>query len=646
MKWQPWPLVSFGLVSACSILVGWLFPMGAWTEQFIMLIGYTSVAVCAGFFLYTVYLEGRPLKGSIDAFRTRGVVGPLVAVLAATLWLLSIEPFMFKVVNDEILIAANSQGMHLARAPGIAQSGNWSNGHYVLLESFLDKRPFLLPFLVSVVHDLTGYRLGNVFVVNALLTFAFLSVGFTICARVAGRPAGYFFLVLLAFFPVLAQGATGGNASVLNATLIVVSIYLAMRYWEQPEKRTLVPFVYAVLLLAQARYESAVYILPFGIVILMGWRKAGRAIVPLSVILAPLFLVINLIHQRYTLKFDNFYWQAGPTDGRSATFSFGYLPDNLQATWDFLFTLGHNLPNSIILTVIGLAGLILVLFALLKKDLPENTVFLAGLVLALFLINSAIVLFFNYGLFTYQSTSRLSMPMHVFLALFGVLAFHHRPRQLLQAAIVVFIVACVLQTLSYSGFDWRQKGLYILICIVGATGLTAGLLSKKNLSPHLMTLSLLVLSLAVMSPKLRSMDYLYDYVYNRKVHFYLDFVENHQGEDVLFLCRTPFLPTLLMQNSLAPLDFISRQKEVTKALLEGHYRKVYFLHGKSMEEDKEPPVKIDNLKILLPDLDIGLCEQRRIGPGSMVYVHELSLKESVRQAAITDESSVQPSEEF
>ena len=62
-----------------------------------------------------------------------------------------------------------------------------------------------------MVHDLTGYRPANAFVLNGVLTFGFLGMVFHLGRVLAGRMAGWLGVVLFAGLPLLGQNSTGGG---------------------------------------------------------------------------------------------------------------------------------------------------------------------------------------------------------------------------------------------------------------------------------------------------------------------------------------------------------------------------------------------------------------------------------------------------
>lgn len=52
-------------------------------------------------------------------------------------------------------------------------------------DNYIDKRPLLYPFLVSLAHDLTGYRVLNAFLVNVALHPLLLGLAWWLARRLA-----------------------------------------------------------------------------------------------------------------------------------------------------------------------------------------------------------------------------------------------------------------------------------------------------------------------------------------------------------------------------------------------------------------------------------------------------------------------------
>jgi hypothetical protein len=620
------PVVLFAITTIASLLLGLLYPLGAHTERTIISLGYFSLVLSTGIFLFSLRIF-LPKFPDIRVANLKQTISPVAAILLTGLWIISIEPYALKIVIDEVLISSASQMMHLSRTPTIPVSASWSSGVFTPMDAFLDKRPFLLPFLTSILHDISGYRIGNVFALNTALLFGFLAISFSWISKILSRTSAYLFLVLMAFMPVLAQGATSGNASILNISLLTACIFTGYNYWRNPNKENLTPLVYGIILLAQVRYESVVYILPFGLLILWGWKTSRKVILPAAVVICPLFLVLNVIHIRYTLSASNFYWQDGP-NGRDSTFSLSYFSENLQSAHDFLFSINSHYPNSPILTILGLTGLIVLLAMVLMKRLNTEQLVLLSLLSGLVIFNMVVVLFFNYGLFTTYATSRLSLPFQFFLGVIAVFAFRIAPKGLIAGSVLMFVVTCFIQTAGYEKFEWLAQGWFIGIVLCVILGAGYYFYHHINRIPRAFILGLLLLSLATMAPKMRAKPYYHRYNSAHDIAYFLDFISKNKNEDTLFVSIFQLLAILHNQSGLLPEDFILAAKANLDLLRTGHYQKIYILHRTFPDQRTASHILFDEYMKMLPEFRAELVEKHRTGPEIFVYVHELILKET------------------
>ena len=96
----------------------------------------------------------------------------------------------FKIVFDEHAISSTAMSMHYNARAFVPAASHIINDEVVASIGFVDKRPALFPFVVSVTHSLSGYRPENVFWLNSGLTFLLLGLIYTIAARTCGKPHG------------------------------------------------------------------------------------------------------------------------------------------------------------------------------------------------------------------------------------------------------------------------------------------------------------------------------------------------------------------------------------------------------------------------------------------------------------------------
>lgn len=344
----------------------------------------------------------------------------VATVVAGAGVLLSHEGFGFKIVMDELMLLGTSMSMHLDRMVLTPMRGNDIQGAFVILDGMVDKRPLFFPFLLSVVHDLTGYRPGNAFVLNSVLTVVLLALTWGLGRRLAGRSGGVLGVLLLAGLPLLGQNATGGGFELLNLVMIMATLLLGVRFAERRDGPALAAFVLSAVLLAQVRYESVVFLLPVAFVVLWVWLRDGRAEIPWPVVASPLLLVHTPLQQRiFDLRASA--WEMASKPGFTEPFSVAYIPDNLGHAIAFFFGRAADQPNSPVLSTLGCIALPFLLLLLARRLRTGEKATVAGAVAVLFVAGCALhfglMMGYFWGKFDDPVIRRLSLPTHLGLVI-------------------------------------------------------------------------------------------------------------------------------------------------------------------------------------------------------------------------------------
>jgi len=189
--------------------------------------GYWVVLLAFTLFAWCFF---RSLRDTGPELRTmRGWWRAGLLVLGATVLLHLHERHEFKVVADEVVLGSTAMQMHFERQAAVIVRGYDYAGNFTPLNVYVDKRPLVFPFLLSLVHDLTGYRVANVFVLNGLLSLALTALFYLLGCRLGGPPAGAAAVLLLCSVPLVAQNATGGGFELLNMVMIVLTLWLGQR---------------------------------------------------------------------------------------------------------------------------------------------------------------------------------------------------------------------------------------------------------------------------------------------------------------------------------------------------------------------------------------------------------------------------------
>jgi len=409
-------LALFGLAAVAAVYFGFLGLDVETSGMLVKRFGYHVMLLTFALWVLMLWrLWNRRAPGAGVAPREMLSAGLIIGLFSAMA--ISAEPFRSKVLYDEFVLQSTAFNMHFFRDTATMVRGYDILGAFLSLDNYLDKRPNFYPFLISLVHDLTGYRPLNAYWLNAGLYPVTLGVAYYLGRRLAGRWGAYLAVLLLGSLPLLGQNATGSGMELLNFCMILVVAALGGAYLRQPDETRLSALVLGTVLLAQSRYESAIYVLPAALIILVGWWKSGRAIMSWSAVVAPL-LFIPFALQNKVLSNTRWMWEL--KENQDSRFSTEYLSKNLTGAKEFLFNTSQSFGNSLILTLLGLLALVWLVWHLLRWRPPLREI--AGERLALLLLglgavaNTVLVMFYYWSSFNDPMASRFSLPLYLVFA--------------------------------------------------------------------------------------------------------------------------------------------------------------------------------------------------------------------------------------
>jgi hypothetical protein len=413
-------LVLFAISAILALLSGFAGIEPSIAARLIIRYGYYYIL---GVFAAWVYFAWRVAASEQTrvhgAWRSHLGVGAML--VGATAFAVSTDSFAHKVLFDEYVLQGTAWHMHLTKELGTPIRAYDFAGTWLVIDTFLDKRPYFFSFLISILHDFTGFRIANVYALNVALALVTLTATWWLVRAITGRLMPAFLAVaLLATLPLFGQNATGASMELLNVAMIAVVMVTATLYLRQPSPDTLSLLVLGCVLLAQTRYESVLFVFPVTAVIVLGWLREGRIFLSWPAIAAPLLLVPYVWHDRYVTTKQHL-WQL--REGEEVRFAWKYLAGNLEGARKFLLSTSPLQPNSLWLVLLGVAGIIWGMVQLWERrhaavesrsPLPP-----AVPVLGLFSITIAA----NLGILMFYYWSRLDEPVAARFALPLFLAF-------------------------------------------------------------------------------------------------------------------------------------------------------------------------------------------------------------------------------
>jgi hypothetical protein len=425
-----WLFAAISLVSAAT---GFLLVPDRLALLIVTHTGYWCVLAAFVLFVYALW---RTYGGDLAAVRAAGLRGfdwaSLAVVALGGTVLIVHESFGFKIVMDEVMLAGTSMSMHFDRNVITPMRGGDIQGAFVILGGNLDKRQLFFPFLVSILHDLTGYRPENAFALNIILTFVFLGLVNAAGRKLAGRTAGWLGVALFAGLPLLAQNSTGGGFELLNLVMILATLLLSARFIERRDDASFAALCFSAMLLTQVRYESAIFLIPVAAITLWVWRREARATLSWPVMTIPPLMIHCALHTRI-FDITASSWQLQSKPEFSKPFSVSYVPNNIvHALWYF-FGKPTDQPNSYVLSALGCVALFF--FALLvSKKLRvlsnETPISVATIFFSVgFAAQFALMMCYFWGQFDDAIIRRLSLPTQLWMvvAIFAVLPQFPKP---------------------------------------------------------------------------------------------------------------------------------------------------------------------------------------------------------------------------
>ncbi|MCA8954169.1 MAG: glycosyltransferase family 39 protein [Planctomycetes bacterium] len=368
------------------------------------------------------------------AFARRHAAG-LLAALALTVATPFVSAPRMRMQFDETSLCGTAQNMHLHRTAMMGIAALPSGDGLELLDWNLDKRPPLFPFLVSVAHDLTGYRVENAFAINLGLLFLLLATLAVACAR--RLPANVRALggvaapLLVAAVPLVLTAATSAGFELLATLLLAWTIVSAIDYVEAPSAVRGQWLLANALLLALSRYESILLAL---LVLALVWLRSGRRLLlgryGRVLLAAGIALLLPIAALLWHSLDAGFYLEAG---GRQRV-GLGNLATNFAP---FVGRLFHPFGVQPFPGLLAVVSAVVYLLWLLRRFARFRDL----LVLAPVLAVTAIVWLWFYGDVRETTALRLYLPIAVLAALGPVLLLRLLPWRPVGWLVAVFAAA-------------------------------------------------------------------------------------------------------------------------------------------------------------------------------------------------------------
>ena len=365
-------------------------------------------------------------------------VGSSLALILTITVFISV-PVKFKVFNDETNLLAVSQSMLYHKEAYRISMGKYYYGNFHPVEVEIPNRPLLFPFVTCMIHSILGYHYQNVFVLNFLVMFVFLSGTFVTVQRTTDTFSATAAMFLILAHPLVPIYGSSGGYDLFSTFFFCLTLLVLYDFLKSPSSEIFAFLWVSLLMFSNIRYESCIFFL-----IILGaslkyvkleYFKSHAYIFSLTPILS-----LPFIWQRL-LSVGTYENPQGV-----ALFSVQSFLKHSIIFIENLMNLNFDLPYAGLLNIAALVIVFYLVVQVMTKKLilkPYQMVF--GWILALCLSTMlVIVLAHHLGRYDLPSQARLFMYFCVFSSLTPIILKAHGPRwvtgkKLLIASIVVFL---------------------------------------------------------------------------------------------------------------------------------------------------------------------------------------------------------------
>ena len=252
------------LSSVIALLFGFLIPTKEQMSDWLQITGYYFIFGTTILWLLSILPQSLERKKFDYFFNEYGRALIMALILVAGMYLSC--PPQFRILADETNLAAVAASMYQEHTFYNSTSGFYYYDAYHDFNHVWGIRPIFFPFLINIIHTISGYSAENGFVVNAIAGTTTLVLFYGILKNWFPNILALSGMVLLASFPVYVLWVTSGGFEVVNLLFAMLSFYFLNKFLKTKKGLDLERLGLTLLLLSQIRYESAIFTICFAII--------------------------------------------------------------------------------------------------------------------------------------------------------------------------------------------------------------------------------------------------------------------------------------------------------------------------------------------------------------------------------------------
>ncbi|MFC1831011.1 ArnT family glycosyltransferase [Thermodesulfobacteriota bacterium] len=397
----------FFLIVLISLILGYFLPLPIAKKVF-EISGYYFIFVASITWAFTFLRRYR--LSFLTNLRGYSIIIIFCTLITGAMFLAS--PPEYKVLTDEANLMGTSMLMHQDKIAAIPIKAFTLDNGSTEYDFIMDRRPLLFPFLISVVHAITGYSPFNGFVVNFFAGVLILCTFYLLVSKMYDPTLGLIAILIISALPQYMFCITSSGFDALNLLFIILSLFMLHQFVRSQSAANAELFLFTLLLLAYCRYESVLFIIC--LMVLIPFIKNRDVIFKCSLILyvIPPLLIPVLWQRRY---FDSITLvnkiEPGLFHSPENQFSFAHFITHVPKNVFVLLGVDPNYGYSWVAAILAISGAYL--FArrrLLTREIStsENRALLIYSVATFGALFGLISAYF-WGNFTLAVNNRLSL---------------------------------------------------------------------------------------------------------------------------------------------------------------------------------------------------------------------------------------------
>ncbi len=380
----------------------------------------------------------KSLNISIKAFLEKYWPGIVIALIMTSLIFVSVA-VNFKTLSDETNLLSVSFSMLNDKTVLNTTMGKYYYGNLNPINREIEKRPLMFPFMVHLLHSLSGFRYQNAFIFNFLVLFLLLAGVYIAVRQFSDVPSSIAAMFLVLSYPVVTIFGTSGGFDLLNSAFFVLLMAAAYYFVKNPSSVAF-SFIFATLLVfANIRYESVGFlvILPLLLIGKMRWQYFKDY--------SYLFFIIPLASLPYVwqriLRPDVYQNPAG-----TPLFSATALIKNIAIFFTNLVDFKYFLPYAGFVSIASILIFVYLIIEILRKKIrltDYQYYFLFVLAISV-LVSTGMYFCHFFGDCTHPSSARFFITLSIVLALGPVALKIFKPDTVSGKTILIISIMCFL----------------------------------------------------------------------------------------------------------------------------------------------------------------------------------------------------------